>query len=78
MQVSGNLNKNKMLKVERTTANNPSYHFFYDGVYIGDAELDENGLFAFHFVKEQQENWTNKSLKTIVAKLDKLDKQKEH
>lgn len=28
--------------------------------------------------KEQQENWTNKSLKTIVAKLDQLDKQKEH
>ena len=67
-----------MLKVERTAANNPSYHFFYNGVYIGDAELDENGLFAFHFVKEQQESWTGKSVSAIVKQLNKLDKQKEH
>lgn len=67
-----------MLKINRTTSNNPSYHFYYNDIYMGDADMDENGLFVFSFTEKQQENWTYEILEIIYEKLDELNKQENH
>ena len=64
-----------MITTEKTTTNNPSYHFYFNNVYLGDAEMDESGFYNFWFDKNNNNGyWTSYSLRLISEKLDELNK----
>jgi len=64
-----------MIRIEKTTSNTPSYHFYFNNKYLGDAEQDESGFYSFWIDKSNNGCWTSYSLKLIAGKLDELNKE---
>ena len=62
-----------MIRIEKTTSNTLSYHFYFNDVYLGDAEQDESGFYNFWFTKDNNGYWTSYSLRLISEKLDELN-----
>jgi hypothetical protein len=66
-----------MIRIEKTTSItfSSSYHFYFNNVYLGDAEMDESGFYNFWFAKDNGGYWTSHSLRLIAEKLDELNKE---
>lgn len=64
-----------MIKKEKTTANNTSFHVYYNDVYLGDAEQDESGYYNFWFSKDNSGYWSSYSLRLISEELDVMNKE---
>ena len=64
-----------MITIEKTTSDRQSYHFYFNTVYLGDAERDESGFYNFWFSNDDKGYWTSHSLRLIANKLDELNKE---
>jgi hypothetical protein len=64
-----------MITIEKTTSDRPSYHFYFNAVYLGDAERDESGFYNFWFTNDDKGYWTSHSLRLIANKLDELNEE---
>lgn len=63
-----------MIKLERTTTDYPSYHIYYNDVFLGATYQDESGYFNFYH-NNNTGYWSAHSLRLIADKLDELNKE---
>jgi hypothetical protein len=63
-----------MIRTEKTTSNTPSFHVYYNDIFLGDAEQDESGYYNFWFSKDNDGYWNSYSLRLISEELDKMNK----
>lgn len=64
-----------MIRLERTTTNEKSYHLYFDTVYLGDVFMDEAGYYNFWPSNDNPGFWSSYSLKVIAEQLDELNKE---
>lgn len=64
-----------MIKLERTTTNEKSYHLYFNTVYLGDVFMDESGYYNFWPSNDNPGFWSSYNLKLIAEQLDELNKE---
>jgi hypothetical protein len=64
-----------MIRKEKTTANNTSFHVYYNDIYLGDAEQDESGYYNFWFSKDNSGYWSSYSLELISKELREMNEE---
>jgi hypothetical protein len=64
-----------MIRKEKTTANNTSFHIYYNDIYLGDAEQDESGYYNFWFSKDNSGYWSSYSLELISKELREMNEE---
>ena len=64
-----------MIRLERTTTNEKSYHLYFNTVYLGDVIMDEAGYYNFWDSNDNPGFWSSYSLKLIAEQLDELNKE---